>query len=288
MKPLSWKIGEVEVFQIVEMEGGELIQGTIKKATPEHIKKISWLYPNFADENGKFKSLVQSFLVKSNGKNILVDTCNGNGKQRPNAPTWGNLNTNYLERLKSLGVSEDQIDIVICTHLHFDHVGWNTRREGNSFSPVFKKAKYLFANKEYQYWVKNPEKEMVDDKMAFADSVEPIVKAGLEKIVADDYRIDENLKFIPTPGHTPGHVSITIQSKNQKALISGDFLHHPCQVQNPDWTMDADSLPDLATQTRFNMIKKLANSDILLIGSHFSNPVAGYIVSSAGSYVFKT
>ncbi len=286
MNSLKWKIGDIEIFQIVEMEGGELIQSTIKSATPENLKKISWLYPNFIDKDGGMKALVQSFLVKSDGKNILIDTCNGNGKQRPGCPTWGNLNTEYLTQLNAL-VREEDIGVVACTHLHFDHVGWNTKKEADHYVPVFKNAKYLFAKSEYEYWVKNPQNEMADDKMAFADSVVPVIEAGLEKVVADNYRIDDAIRFIPTPGHTPGHVSIEIVSKNERAIISGDFLHHPSQIPNPDWTMDADTLPDIARRTRVKMLEKLANSGILLIGSHFSNPVAGYIVGSRDNYVFK-
>jgi len=288
MTGLAWKIGEVEILQIIELEeAGKLIQSTIREATPENIKKIGWLYPHFADKEGNFKSLVQSFLIRSEGKNILIDTCNGNGKNRPTMPEWGNLQTDYLKRLRNLGVNESEINVIACTHLHFDHVGWNTKLKDGLWIPTFPNAKYLFSKKEYDYWVKKPEKEVDDDKFAFDDSVAPIVKAELAKLVDNNYKIDKNLRLMPTPGHTPDHVSVWIESNGQKALISGDFLHHPCQLVHPEWTMDTDTLSDIALKIRQKMLNQLVYADILLIGSHFSNPVAGYIKKGKTGFVFK-
>lgn len=230
MASLSWTVGEVEITQIVEMEDNEFFSTFIPEATPQRIKEIEWLAPDFADENGKLKALVQSFLIKSNGKNILIDTCNGNGKVRLNMPTWGNLRTDFLKKFSDIGIRTESIDIVVCTHLHFDHVGWNTKHENGKWLPTFPRAKYIFSKGEYGYWIKKPEKEMVDDFNGIDDSVTPIIGAGLAQLVSDDYRIDDNVRLIPTPGHTPHHVSVVIKSKGKKALISGDTLHHPCQI----------------------------------------------------------
>lgn len=285
---MKWRIGDVEIIQIVEMEGGKLIQDSIPNATPENIKKINWLYPNLADKSGNLKALVQSFLVKSEGKNILIDTCNGNGKNRPTCPTWGNLNTDFLKRLYDAFVREADIDIVVCTHLHFDHVGWNTELENGVFVPTFPNAKYIFAEEEYKYWGSKPEKEVDDDKFAFDDSVAPIVKANLAQFVKPDHKLDSNISLIPTPGHTPGHVSVSIESQGDKAIISGDFIHHPCQFAHPEWGMGADAMPEKALETRQKMLNELADTATLFIGTHFANPVAGYIKRSGKSFVFKT
>lgn len=285
---MKWQIGDVEIVQIVEMDGGELIQNSIPNATPENIKKIDWPYPNFADKNGNLKALVQSFLVKSEGKNILVDTCNGNHKNRPTCPTWGNLNTDFLKKLNKAGVSELEVDIIVCTHLHFDHVGWNTKLADRIFVPTFPKAKYLFVEKEYKYWESKPEKEVDDDKFAFDDSVVPIVKANLAQFVRSNHRLDSNISLIPTPGHTPGHVSVLIESQGKRAIISGDFIHHPCQFVHPEWTMSADSLPEKALETRQKILNELAGSSTLFIGTHFANPVAGYVVRLGENFVFNT
>lgn len=281
---MKWNIGQVEISQIIEMEGGELIQDSIPSATAANIKKIDWLFPNFTDKDGKLKALVQSFLIRSNGKNILIDTCNGNGKNRPTCPTWGNLNTDFLHTLNETGVKESDIDVVICTHLHFDHVGWNTKKENKAWIPTFPNAKYLFNEDEFNYWKQKPEKEVDDDKFAFDDSVSPIVEAGLSQVVNSNYRIDKNISLISTPGHTPGHISVVIESDGKKAIISGDFLHHPCQLENPEWTMLADTLPDKALKTRKEMLEKLVDTKVLFIGTHFANPVAGFIKHSNNGY----
>src|SRR3989338_10118338 len=243
MVGLKWIISEVEIQQIVELEdAGKLIQSTWKEATREKVKQISWLYPNFADRNGNLASYVQSFLIKSEGKNILIDTCNGNNKTRTDLPEWQNLKTDFLSEFRATGVKENEVDFIICTHLHCDHVGWNTKHEKGKWVPTFPQAKYLFVRKEFDYWSKKPEKEMLADKQAFDDSVKPIVEAGLAEVVESNHRVDQNIRLRLTIGHTPGHVSVVIESKGKRALISGDFIHHPIQLAYPLWTMDADVL----------------------------------------------
>jgi len=278
-----WKIGDVEVFQIVELECGKIIQEIMKDATPENIKKIKWLYPNYADENGNLKALVQSFLIKSENKNILIDTCNGNDKKRTDLPEWANLKTDFLKKLEKLG----EVDIVACTHLHVDHVGWNTILKDGKWVPTFPKAKYLFSKEEYEYWESKPEKEIDDDKAAFDDSITPIIEAKLAELVDVNHKIDKNVSFIPTPGHTPSHVCILIESQGQKAIISGDMLHHPCQIANPEWETIVDTFPDKATESRKKILNEIADKDTLLIGTHFSNPVAGKVKKSNGSFILE-
>ena len=287
MKSLC-KIGKVEIFQIVELEFGELLQTFLKNATPENIKKIKWLYPDYADETGKLKALVQSFLIKSENKNILIDTCNGNDKNRKDIPEWGNLQTGFLKKLNKLGVSEKDIDIVACTHLHMDHIGWNTKRENGKWVPTFPNARYLFSKKEYEYWASMPKEEIQDDKTAFEDSIAPITKAGLADLVPPNHKIDRNVSFIPTPGHTPSHVSILIESENQRAIISGDIIHHPCQFVKPDWKMGVDVFPDKAANTRNRVLDEIADTETLFIGSHFSDPVIGKVARNNKSFFFKT
>lgn len=284
---LNWRIGNVEVFQIVEVEAGEIIQGVIEEATPERIRSMDWLIPRFADQEGNLKALVQAFLIKSGDKNILIDTCNGNDKKRTDVPEWASLKTGFLGSLTALGVSEQEIDIVACTHLHMDHVGWNTKNEEGKWVPTFPNAKYLFAREEYEYWKGQPEKEIADDHAAFEDSVVPIVEAGLAEFVEPDHRIDSQVRFIPTPGHTPCHVSVLIESRGQRAIISGDFLHHPCQIEHPEWPAQADTFPQKARETRKALLGRIADEKILLIGSHFANPVAGRVRKCEERFEFR-
>lgn len=279
MNNLKRTVGDVEIIQILEMEDNKFFSSFIPEAKPERIQKIKWLIPNFADEKGNLKGVVQSFIIKSDGKNILIDTCNGNGKSRPNMPTWGNLKTNFLEKFINAGFPPDRIDFVACTHLHFDHVGWNTTMEDGKWIPTFPNAKYLFSKEEYAYWIKKPEKEIIDDFNGIDDSITPIVNAGLAEFISDDYRLDDNIRFMPTPGHTPHHISVVIESKGKKAIISGDAMHHPCQIANPDWSTQADTYPEQTIETRKKLLKEIQDTDTLLIGSHFASPVAGYIKS---------
>lgn len=287
MKNLRWNIGTTEIIQIIEIEENEIFASFIPEAKSENILKIKWLQSHFADEKGVLKALVQSFLIKSNGKNILIDTCNGNGKDRPNVPTWGKLNTDFLKKFDEIGVAPENIDFVACTHLHFDHVGWNTKSVDGKWIPTFPNAKYLFSKEEYDYWIKKPEKEMIDDFNGIDDSVTPIIEAGLAEFVADDYHIDENIRLIPTPGHTPHHVSVVIESNGKKAIISGDTLHHPCQVAHQEWTTLADTYPDQTIKTRRKLLNEVKDTEILLIGSHFANPVAGKIRQLGDELIFE-
>lgn len=280
MKQLKWTVGKVEITQIAEMEENEIFSSFIPEAKREAIKKINWLRPNFADERGELKSLVQSFLIKSSGKNILIDTCNGNGKSRPNVPQWGNLQTDYMQKFSKIGVNPEEIGYVACTHLHFDHVGWNTKKEGEKWRPTFLNAKYLFSKQEYDYWIKKPEKEMIDDFNGIDDSITPIVEAGLAQLIDDNYQLDKNIKFFPTPGHTPHHISVEIESDGKKAIITGDVMHHPCQIAKPNWITGADTFPKQTVATRKKFLERVKDKDILIIGTHFANPVAGKIVST--------
>ncbi len=285
---MKWKIGDVEIFQIIEIpDAGKVLQDGIKPATPEKIRRIKWLFPHFADKNGKFKATVASFLIKSEGKNILVDTGNGNDKIRTDLPEWSRLKTDFLDKLRKLGVAKEKVDVVISTHLHTDHVGWNTELIDGVWKPTFPNAEYLFVQKEYDYWKTNPEREVADDKDAFDDSVKPVVDAGLGKFISSDYMIDKNLKLISAPGHTPEHVSLKIESKGKNALFSGDFIHHPCQLANPEWTIEYDTYPDKAIETRRKLLEEITDKEILLIGAHFAPPTVGYVVRSSREYAFK-
>lgn len=285
---MKWIVGNVEIFQIIELEGGKIIQNILPDATTKNIKKMKWLVPNFADENGVLKAFVQCFLIKSQNKYILVDTCNGNNKNRPNLPEWANLKIKFIEKINQLGLTPSDINYVICTHLHFDHVGWNTMLVNGKWTPTFPKAKYIFSKKEYDYWKNEPKKEMIDDLLGIKDSVQPVIDSGLALFVDDNFKLDDHISFIPSPGHTPGHVSIFIESDNKKALISGDFIYHPSQIENPEWGNSVDTFPDQALKTKRKILSSIVNTKTLLIGSHFSNPSGGYVVTKNGKQIFET
>jgi glyoxylase-like metal-dependent hydrolase (beta-lactamase superfamily II) len=284
MQSPRWKVGDVEIYQLIEIEAGEIIQTIIEGATPEAIRSISWLQPHFANADGSLRALVQSFLIKSAGRNILIDTCVGNDKARAEVPEWSDLSTSFLKGLDEIGVTPSDVDVVACTHLHMDHVGWNTCLRDGAWVPTFPNAEYLFAAEEYHYWHGVPEKEIADDHAAFSDSVTPIVEAGIARFVDSDHRIDAHVEFMPTPGHTPAHVSVVVEADGASAIISGDALHHPCQMAYPDWSTESDTFPDQARETRHKLLSELAGTDTLLVGSHFAGPVAGTVTRSEDGF----
>lgn len=288
MNMMSWKIGQVEITQIIEIEAGEVIQETIPDALPSAVREINWLVPHFADEAGKLKGVVQAFLVRTESEVVLVDTCVGNDKARVDLSAWNNLQTEFLKVLKEAGCAPEDIDKVVCTHLHFDHVGWNTRRQGNRWVPTFENARYLMLEKEYEYWKSNPENEITDDKNGFIDSVLPVYEAGLVSFVELGESIAENMILFPTPGHTPGHASILVEVEGERAIITGDAMHHPCQIARPHWHTLADTDPDLARRSRKDLLDKYADTGTLFIGSHFAQPTAGWVCRDGDTYRFDT
>lgn len=287
MKTQTWEVGNIKITQIVELVDNELFSSFIPEAQPEKLLPIEWLSPHYLTPEGKLKAVVQTFLIDDGENLILVDTCNGNEKDRPEFLEWSNLETDFLEKFSALNIKIGKITHVLCTHMHFDHVGWNTVKQDGKWVPTFKNAKYLFSKEEYNYWKDEPENEVIDDHNGIKDSVKPIIEAGLAEFVSDDYKITENISFIPTPGHTPHHVSVMIESKGQKAIITGDVMHHPCQIAYPKWNTLADTYPEQTVETREKFLNDQLDSDTLIIGSHFHYPSAGFIQNWDGKMIFN-
>ena len=276
MKLETIKIGTATITPIFEIDAGEVTQEGIPDATPEALQQIAWLRPHYIDEHGKQNTQIQSFLIEAGGKKIVVDGCTGDGRNRPDVPNLSNLHTGFMERFKQVCQPED-VDIVLCTHMHFDHVGWSTHLVNGEWVPTFPNAQHTFSEHEFSYWNSKPEKEMVEDLMGFDESIAPVYEAGLVKLVPDDYRVTKEVSLIPTPGHTPGHVSILIESDGQSAVISGDVLHHPCQIAHPEWGSSFDTDTEQGNKSRRELLERFADTDTVFIGSHFAEPIAGKI-----------
>ena len=169
--------------------------------------------------------------------------------------------------MTAAGFPPDSIDTVLCTHLHVDHVGWNTRLEGNRWVPSFANARYVFGRTEYEYWRDHSGEP--DKAAVFHDSVKPVMDAGRADLVAGDIRLCDEITLIPTPGHSPGHISVHIKSEGEEGLLSGDVAHQPCQMAHLDWSSTADSDPVQSIVTRRDLFSRFADKPVLVIGGHF-------------------
>ena len=255
----------------------------IPEATPERLLAMPWLMPHWVDAKGDMRFVTQSFLVESCAKRIIVDTCLGNDKERKN-PAFHRLQTPFLERLAALGAEPEAVDIVLCTHLHFDHVGWNTRWVDGRWVPTFPHARYLFSRREWDHWRAKPGHAHVVE-----DSLQPLFEAGqvdLVEVTEAGWPVTDEVSLVPTPGHSPGHVSVRIGSGGRTAIITGDALHHPCQIGHPEWTSPADSDAAQARATREAMLERAEADGALVIGSHFAEPAAGRVTGEQGERRF--
>jgi len=288
----QWTIGDVTVTAIVETDLTGILDVVIPQATRAAVKQIRWLIPHFAGEDGVMSGWIQAFAIRTPTRRLVVDTCLGNDKDRDLVlPAWSRLQTNFLERLSDAGFPPDAVDTVMCTHMHLDHVGWNTRLERGRWVPTFPNARYLFGRIEFEHWTKPAAAGASADGMSAEaqtmvndDSILPIVDAGLATFVESEHAVCEEISLLPSFGHTPGHVSVRIRSKNSSAIISGDFIHHPCQMAHPEWGSVADSDPEQAVATRRRLFAELAGTSTLFIGTHFGGPTAGTIVRDGAAF----
>lgn len=252
---MQWTVGRVKITNVVEIGATGGTRFILPQATPEEAQKMPWLVPHYANAEGRLRLNVQSWIVETPTNRIIIDTCIGNDKANRSVPAWNGLNKPFLNDLAKAGYPADTIDTVICTHLHVDHVGWNTKLVDGKWVPTFANARYLFGNTEYNYWAAHsPEGE---HRAVFEDSVRPIVDAGRADLIDSDHRIGDEVSLIATPGHSPGHMSILVTSEGQQALLTGDVAHHPCQMAHLDWSSTADSDPVQSIEARKTLFSAL-------------------------------
>lgn len=282
---IRWQIGKVRVTRVVEVEGPTDHRFFLRDATPDAVKEIGWLAPHFATAEGKLMSSVHALVVESEGKRIVVDTCIGNDKRLPDMPAWSHRQGGFVADLAAAGFPRDTIDLVLCTHLHVDHVGWNTMLVDGRWVPTFPKARYLVAEPEYAHWqAEAAAKPGKQEELIFAESVRPIAEAGLFDFVSTTHRLTGEIDLVPTPGHTPGHVSVRIRSDGAEALITGDILHHPAQMARLTWSTPFDTDRDAARLMRRQVLDSVAGKPVLVIGTHFAAPTAGRVVKDGDAY----
>ncbi len=283
-----WRIGDVEIARIVEVNAFEdNISMLLKDETAEFVKRFEWLQPHFATPEGLMKISFQAFALRSRGRNIMIDTCIGADRQRE-YDVFCNLRTTFLQDLAVAGFPAESIDAVLCTHLHFDHVGWNTRLVNGRWVPTFPQARYLFGKQEFEHWTHLRNTGGYHNVEHLHDSIDPVVEAGLVDFITSDHRLTDEVSLFPTPGHTPGHVSVLIRSRGEEAVITGDMMHHPIQLVEPRRHGNFDMDKEQGALTRQSFVDRFADTKAMVIGSHFSDPTAGWIVRDGRGWKLRT
>ncbi|WP_369386995.1 MBL fold metallo-hydrolase [Streptomyces sp. CG1] len=281
----SWTLGDITVHRVDEVplppETGAWL---LPDARPEVVTGEGWLHPHFADREGILRVDSHSFAFVVGGLRVLVDTGIGNGKERAN-PAWHNLHTPYLERLTAAGFPPDSVDLVILTHLHADHVGWNTQDLNGVWVPTFPHARHVTSRAEREFWAGYDMDEA--RRQMFRDSVIPVERAGLLHLVdvpAEGAELAPGLRLVPTPGHTPGHVAVELTSQGERALITGDCIHHPVQLAHPGIGACVDIDPGQSEASRRALLRSVADTDTLVLGTHFAPPAAGRVITHGDAY----
>lgn len=280
-----WRVGDVTITRIIETEDASMSAAImLPDATPANLAAIEWLKPNFVTEQGQLISSVHSLLVESCGQRIVIDTCLGNDKPRI-VPQWNQRQGRFLDEIAAAGFARERVDFVVCTHLHPDHVGWNTMLVDGRWLPTFPSARYIFSAQDWAWLDQAPVSALGDYA---GDSVRPVFDTGQGECVAPDFRITDEVWLESTPGHSPGHVSIRIASCGEQAVVTGDLMHHPCQLARPHWSSPFDFDKPMALRTRQDFIARYGDTPVLVFGSHFATPAAGRIVRDGDAWRLAT
>lgn len=282
---VKFAVGDLTIHRIVEQEARflpalEMIPGLTADVLAEN---RGWMRRAKAlDDNDTLMLSFHSYVVKTPHHTILIDSCIGNDKPRAR-PIW-NMKTDdtYMRALAAAGLAAGDIDYVMCTHLHTDHVGWNTRLVNGRWVPTFPNARYVFARREFDYWTEQNAKAEVPP---FADSVLPIVEAKRHDIVGDDHTIGDHLRILPTPGHTPGQVAFVLGRGKDDAVFSGDLMHSPLQTLYPELSVKFDVDPARAATTRRGFLERYCDTETLCCTAHFPAPSAGKIRRQGNGFV---
>lgn len=273
------ELGDIKIRRIVEQEGPFFpVHDFFPKFTPEMMAENShWLQPRFVDKDGMLVLCIQSYVVETPHHKILVDSCVGNHKPRPLRPFWNMMESDrYEKNLAAAGLAVEDIDFVMCTHLHVDHVGWNTRLENGRWVPTFPNARYIFSDKELEFWT---EREKTNPEAApwITDSVLPVVAAGMVDVVKSDYAFNDHVQLIPAPGHTIDQYNVLAGKPGHDALVTGDMVHSPIQVRYPEIGMMSDWNSEIAGETRNRIFSRFCDTSTLICTGHFPSPSAGRI-----------
>jgi glyoxylase-like metal-dependent hydrolase (beta-lactamase superfamily II) len=289
-RPRSWRFGDTVLTRIVESEGPLLSPfEVLPDCTQAQLdENMSWLAPRFYDPSARALVItIQSFLIRSGGRTILLDACGGNHKQR-RRPFFHQRQWNWLAALRAAGVGPQDVDIVMCSHLHVDHVGWNTRLENGRWVPTFPNARYLVSRREWAYWRSEAGIKSLDRTGDFiSDSLLPIVERGQADMIEDRHVLSDCVEIEPAHGHTPGHFVVRLSGGGREAVLSGDLLHTPLQLRYPDWSTRFCVDPEMARQTRRRFLARHCDSELLIFPAHFPSPTGGRVRRDGDHYRFE-
>src|SRR3954466_14190427 len=286
----TWAFGSATITRVEEQLG--VSSQPVDKYFPNFEREVlerhlGWLVPHHYDpQRDRFVTSIHSWLIRLDGLTILLDTCGGNHKDRLWSPRFHQLDTPYLSRLRACGCAPEDIDMVLCTHMHADHVGWNTQLRDGRWVPTFPNAKYLFSHTDDAFWDKRKNPAMATDERhtAYEDSVLPVVQSGQAVLVDDGYDVTPKLSVEAAPGHSPGHVIFNLADAGRRAVFCGDVIHHALQVYAPHWTHMADERPADAVVSRRGMLESCAEHDALLFPIHFGAPHVARISHGATGF----
>ncbi|GAA2580549.1 MBL fold metallo-hydrolase [Winogradskya consettensis] len=285
------KLGDVTVLRVEESDGPIMAAGAFFPDLPAAAweEQRAVLVPDHLDGE-MVRAAMQTWVLRSEGRTVLIDTAVGNDKVRPAVAAWDHLDIDFLGRLAAVGVHPDDVDLVVNTHLHVDHVGWNTRLVGGEWVPTFPNATYLMPEVDFAYWnpANNPAIEGGVNENAYADSIAPVHAAGQVRLWRDAYRIDGNLRLEAAPGHTPGHGVVVLESGGDRALFAADILHTPLQLPHPEHASCFCDDPAQALTTRRRLLDWAADNRALVLPAHFSGAHALEIERAGGAYAVKS
>lgn len=288
------KIGLFQVDLVLESESAfSPLDFVVPGITPEQVEQhAAWLKPAFVTADNRVNMSFHSYILKTPSHTILIDACVGNDKERSLRPSWHRQNYKYLENLKRLGVQPQDIDFVCCTHMHADHVGWNTYLQDGHWVPTFPKARYVFAKTEYEHWEQAHRHALArgldaPNHGSFADSVLPVVDAGQAVMVNSGFEFEAGIELHDAHGHTSGNCMLDARSQGAHAVFAGDILHTPAQLIDLSLSSRFCHDSGQAAQTRSELVHRLADTQTLLFSGHFPSPTAGRIVARSDHFRFK-
>ena len=284
------RIGNFEIDRVVELELPAFVAREFFPAcTPEQLADGKARLGKLISADDKLLMSFHSFVLRTPKHTILIDTCCGNHKPRPARAEFSMLQTDYLAKLAAAGVKPEQVDYVMCTHLHWDHVGWNTQLVDGRWVPTFPNAKHIIAKREYDFWDQMYANGNRDNMhvLSFEDSVLPIKRAELAVLVEDDFELEKGLWLEPCHGHSPGLVLINVAGGGERGIFVGDAIHHQLQLMYPDLCCRVDSDMTMSAKNRRAFLEKHADTSAIVLPAHFPMPTAGRIVRDGNAFGFK-